>query len=58
MTISGLLSSEFSLFLSGTTVRSAIIMYIFELDAESALKKGKGPYLGIFDGNNINIKNP
>src|ERR1700684_3264338 len=40
-----LLRREFGPFLNRRTVKSAIIMCDFELDAESALKKGKGPYL-------------
>jgi hypothetical protein len=43
-----LLRSGFGPFLYGRTVRSAIIMCHFELDAESAFKKGKGPYHGTF----------
>jgi hypothetical protein len=53
MTTKPLPKPEFSPFLYGTTVRSAIIMYDFGLDAESGFKKGKGPYL---TPNNINIR--
>jgi hypothetical protein len=48
MTTKSLPKPEFSPFLYGTTVRSAIIMYDFGLDAELGFKKGKGPYLGTF----------